>query len=340
MAERCRPSGASEARRKAESSGPFGRQCARCRWRCQQQPAGRTGLQVPCDLNGSRVEHECPVVVVVVLLRRLSLWLCVVLVVCGQVTSLAQLFLAAERPGSDLASPGLVALGWNPSPDTNATGYFLCWGVSSDACTNLLDAGNATNATVAGLAPNVSYYFSVVAYGAAGQESPPSNEIAYSAPAAAITLLVTNVLLSADGNCQALMPDLTGTNYTLAVDTCDSSVVLTQSVAAGTALALGTNQVVLTLTDGCGNAAYATNFVIVQCPTPPVIQTLPPAGGMLTLTWTAFVGQQFQVQYKTNWIQTDWINLGDPFPATNTTMTASDPIGPDPQRFYRVVIVP
>ena len=350
------------------------------------------------------------------LLGRHYLWLCAVFIAGGQISSRAQPFLVAQRSPGIPTDSGLVALGWNPSPDTNATGYFLCWGLASDACTNRLDVGNSTNTSVSGLATGMAYYFSVVAYGAAGQEGPPSNEISYTLSSAAITLLVTHVLLSADSNGQALTPDLTGTNFALAVDTCGSSVVLTQSVAAGTVLALGTNQVVLTLTDGCGNAAYATNFVIVQDTTPPVlskgtistwyatqaaaeaaalaatsasdnctpaaqlttnvstigssnatvtvsatdgcgntasvsydthidnkppiIQTLPQAGGMLSLTWSALVGQQFQVQYKTNWIQADWINLGDPIPATATTMTASAAISPDPQRFYRVLIVP
>jgi hypothetical protein len=412
-------------------------------------------------------------------------------------SSRAQLFLAAQRPDTNAPAPGLVALGWNPSPDINAAGYFLCWGLASDACTNRLDVGHSINTTVAGLAANVAYYFRVVAYGAAGQESPPSNEISHSLTSAAITLLATNVLLSVDGNCQALMPDLTGTNYTLAVDTCVTSAVLTQSVAVGTVMAQGTNQVVLTLTDGCGNSAYATNFVIVldttppvleglplatasyQCesdvppaPTvtatggcdgpiavnylqsesnpgascgniitrtwtatdrsgnttnftqtiavndstppilikgtispwyatlaaaeaaalaatgmsdncttaaqlarnvstlgnsnatvtvsatdgcgntasviydthidnrPPVIQTLPQAGGKLTLTWSAIAGQKFQVQFRTNCNQTDWMNLGDPIPATNANMAVSEAIGPAPQRFYRVLIVP
>ena len=53
--------------------------------------------------------------------------------------------------------------------------------MASSACTNLLDAGNSTSATVAGLATNVTYYFSVVTYGA-GPESPLSNEIAYAVP--------------------------------------------------------------------------------------------------------------------------------------------------------------
>ena len=103
------------------------------------------------------------------------------LVGCGQISSRAQLFLVAQRPGTN-STPDLVALGWNPSPDTNATGYFLCWGLASGTCTNRLGAGNATNATVAGLATSAKYYFSVVAYGAEGRESPPSNIIAYSLP--------------------------------------------------------------------------------------------------------------------------------------------------------------
>ncbi|MGO8927524.1 MAG: beta strand repeat-containing protein [Limisphaerales bacterium] len=99
----------------------------------------------------------------------------------------AQLFLVAERSATNSPEPGMVALGWNPSPDTNADGYFLCWGLASGACTNLLDAGNSTNATVAGMATNVTYYFTIVAYDAAGDESPPSNEIAY--PLGTVTTL-------------------------------------------------------------------------------------------------------------------------------------------------------
>jgi len=53
--------------------------------------------------------------------------------------------------------------------------------LASGVCTNLLDVGNSTSATVAGLATNVTYYFNVVTYGA-GSQSPPSNEIAYAVP--------------------------------------------------------------------------------------------------------------------------------------------------------------
>ncbi len=100
----------------------------------------------------------------------------------GQTTLRAQLFLASQRPSGDAPAAGTVAMGWNPSPDPRATGYYLCWGLSAATCTNALDVGNATNATVAGLVQGVTYYFAVTAYDAVGDSSPPSNEISYSPP--------------------------------------------------------------------------------------------------------------------------------------------------------------
>jgi hypothetical protein len=115
---------------------------------------------------------------VCMLMCRLSLWWCAVLMVCGQVPAFAQLFLLSQRPATN-ATSAVVPLGWNPSPDTNVTGYWLCWGLSNDACTNRLDVGESTSGTVAGLAPDVIYYFTVVAYDNAGDEAPPSNMVMY-----------------------------------------------------------------------------------------------------------------------------------------------------------------
>ena len=84
-----------------------------------------------------------------------------------------------------------------------------------------------------------------------------------------ITFL-TNAVLTANSNCQTPMPDLTGTNYILAVDN-GGSVTVTQSVATNTLLALGTNWVVLAALDAATNAAYVTNFVRVVDATPPTI---------------------------------------------------------------------
>jgi hypothetical protein len=71
------------------------------------------------------------------------------------------------------------------------------------------------------------------------------------------------------------MPDLTGTNYIIAADSC-SSVTVTQTPPIGTVLSYRTtNEVVLTVLDASGNAAHSTNTVLVAEGAAPVITTEP-----------------------------------------------------------------
>ena len=84
----------------------------------------------------------------------------------------------------------------------------------------------------------------------------------------------TNLTLSADANCQARMPDVTGTNYILAADACGSVLTITQTPTNNAVLGLGTNEVVLAVADGSGNTAYSTNTVIVADQSAPVITVL------------------------------------------------------------------
>ena len=78
----------------------------------------------------------------------------------------------------------------------------------------------------------------------------------------------------------------------------------------------------------------------LSVPMPPVFRTMTQTGSTVCLTWSAVAGQKYQVQYSTTLAQTNWINLGSPFTATDGTATASDTIGPDAQRLYRVVLLP
>jgi hypothetical protein len=177
------------------------------------------------------------------LFGRFSFWCCAVLMVCGHVRACAQLFLvAAPHFATNAPASGLVALGWDPSPDTNATGYFLCWGFSSDACTNLLDAGNATSTTVTGLTPNAIYYFTVVAYDDAGDQAPPSNMIMYP-PGPTLNIqptgggMASGVSLSFQGNTgvvYSLQATLDFTNW--------ATLFTTNCSAAGSAAFLVTDQ--------------------------------------------------------------------------------------------------
>jgi hypothetical protein len=72
----------------------------------------------------------------------------------------------------------------------------------------------------------------------------------------------------------------------------------------------------------------------------PVFQSVAAEGGSITLTWSAMTGMTYQLQYATSLCPPDWSDLGAPILAGSDSITASDIIPQDPQRFYRVVFVP
>jgi hypothetical protein len=87
-----------------------------------------------------------------------------------------------------------------------------------------------------------------------------------------ILTCVSNLTLAFDTNCQALLPDLTGTDYILASDNCNS-VTVTQAPPAQTAMPAGTNTVWLTVSDSASN--QATCAVAVLVPGEPHISSQP-----------------------------------------------------------------
>jgi len=72
--------------------------------------------------------------------------------------------------------------------------------------------------------------------------------------------------------------------------------------------------------------------------TPAVLQLTKKSGNQpaFMLTWTAVVGQTYQVQYTTNVNSGAWLTLTNITPS-NWTGVISVPVGPEPQRYYRVV---
>ena len=92
-----------------------------------------------------------------------------------------------------------VTLTWNPSPDTNAVGYKIYYGETSDVYTGTVYVANATTttATVSGLTGGVTYYFSATTVDASGLESPFSNETTYMPAASTNTVTGTNSTPSA-----------------------------------------------------------------------------------------------------------------------------------------------
>jgi len=61
------------------------------------------------------------------------------------------------------------------------------------------------------------------------------------------------------------------------------------------------------------------------------------ANGTVDFSWLTTPGIPYQVQYTTNLSGSNWVNLGAAIVAFNGVTTASDNLGPDAQRFYRVI---
>jgi hypothetical protein len=71
----------------------------------------------------------------------------------------------------------------------------------------------------------------------------------------------------------------------------------------------------------------------------PVFQTVALANGTFAFTWSAALGNLYQVQYTTNLAQANWINLGSTVSATNAVMSGTDSLS-ETQRFYRIQLMP
>jgi uncharacterized repeat protein (TIGR03803 family) len=94
-----------------------------------------------------------------------------------------------------------------------------------------------------------------------------------------------------------------------------------------------------TYTGGASNVGTIFHFEIT--PDPPRLENISQNGsGGLTFSWIALPGRSYQVQFNGDLTQSNWTKAGDPITATNTSGSASDLIGPDRQRFYRVVLLP
>jgi hypothetical protein len=82
---------------------------------------------------------------------------------------------------SDAQALSNVTLAWDPSAGTGVAGYRLHYGITSGSYSSVTDVGNTTTATITGLSEGNTYFIVVTAYSAAGLESAPSNEVAFTA---------------------------------------------------------------------------------------------------------------------------------------------------------------
>jgi hypothetical protein len=93
-----------------------------------------------------------------------------------------------------------------------------------------------------------------------------------------------------------------------------------------------------------GHKSVTANFGAPVPPVePPIFESVSASvggGGTFSFAWSTIPGRRYQVQFKTNLTQTVWLNLGQPVTATDVSTTLNDAIGANPQRFYRVGLLP
>jgi hypothetical protein len=72
----------------------------------------------------------------------------------------------------------------------------------------------------------------------------------------------------------------------------------------------------------------------------PILQIASGTNGTFEINCPALAGLRYQLQYKTNLISANWINLGDAVLATNGTLTLSDTngIAEPTEKFYRIIL--
>jgi hypothetical protein len=86
------------------------------------------------------------------------------------------------------------------------------------------------------------------------------------------------------------------------------------------------------LTFSASTSISATNL--------PLLQYVPNSNGDMNFWWNALWGQPYQVQTATDLSLSNWTNLGGVITSTNPAASWTNPIGTDPKRFYRVILVP
>jgi hypothetical protein len=194
----------------------------------------------------------------------------------------------------DTTSPVITLLGSNPLTVECHAGFTDPGATAIDACVGTVPV--ITSGSVDANTPG-AYTLTFTADDGNGNTNSATRTVnVQDTTPPAIVYYFTNLTLSAtSSNCQAVLPNLTGTNYIIAMDSCSSSVTVTQNPPANTALSVGTNEVVLTAFDPSGNATNSTNTVVVADTTPPTITcpanisvvTTDPSGVNVSFTVTA-----------------------------------------------------
>ena len=153
---------------------------------------------------------------------------------------------------------------------------------------------------------------------------------------AGATLVFTNTAIDSDIPTNSL-------TYVLDLGA-PSGAVIERNTGVFTWTATGspaTNQFKIWVTDdGVPYRSGFGEFTVVTLPKPRDLQfggIQREAGGRIAITWAAKPGAHYQLQYKNRLDEANWMGRGDPQTATSETLSLTETVDTEGQRFYRVM---
>jgi len=245
-------------------------------------------------------------------------------------------------------------LAWQPSPTSDIAGYAVYYGTTSGVYDFRLDVGSQTNATIAGLAGGMTFFFAVSAYNQLGVESELSNEISYLtlddwirrgpwlAPIADRTihsgsiLVISNSVIDADMPLPVLRFSLVqASTSTASIDATNGLFVWRTSSSD----AFTTNFFAVRVSDETLFNLSDTRSFSVSVAELPSIVSLSFSNNLPVITWTGIPGQSYRLQFQ-EVLGNNWFDLGQIAQASTPIVSMGDPALATGARFYRVVVCP
>ncbi|MFO1476721.1 MAG: immunoglobulin domain-containing protein [Verrucomicrobiota bacterium] len=88
-----------------------------------------------------------------------------------------------------------------------------------------------------------------------------------------------------------------------------------------------------------GTVTTRSAVLSVTWPAPNILNSAV-TNGTIHFTWSTIPGHAYQVQFSADLTSTQWQNLGAPLTSTGDTLSSTDSMSPEQQRYYRVVLEP
>ncbi len=173
---------------------------------------------------------------------------------------------------NDTKAPVITLSGSNPLFIELGSAFTDLGAFASDVCAGSLPVSVAGIVNTNAVGTNTLTY--AADDGNGNTNSATRNVVVRDTTPPAILWSFTNLVLAANTNCVGLMMDVTGTNFIVAADL-SGALTISQSPTNNAILPLGTNTVVIAVTDASDNTTFSTNSVVVQDQAPPVFSIQP-----------------------------------------------------------------